>query len=237
MEFLRGFNEIIFPTRCISCSALGSPLCMHCSAIWCHQPNFQRLSRDSKSTLLVSSSVLYSAIASHILLAAKESNVKKSTELVALALEYSFQKLLLREPNLQVSALVPIPSRPQAVRARGRDFLQVITQSLAVKFEIPATPILGYSKKVKDQSGLTSEERWNNLNDSLVVKDRTLVGKVVGKVPGKVQGVLLVDDLVTTGATLLAAEKALNQAGILAIGAVTACVAQPLRYGGGRAPF
>ena len=229
MEFLRGFNEIIFPTRCISCSALGSPLCMHCSAIWCHQPNFQRLSRDSKSTLLVSSSVLYSPIASHILLAAKESNVKKSTELVALALEYSFQKLLLREPNLQVSALVPIPSRPQAVRARGRDFLQVITQSLAVKFEIPATPILGYSKKVKDQSGLNSEDRWNNLNDSLVVNDRTLAGKV--------QGVLLVDDLVTTGATLLAAEKALNQAGILAIGAVTACVAQPLRYGGGRAPF
>ena len=229
MEFLRGFNEIIFPTRCISCSALGSPLCKHCSAIWCHQPNFQRLSRDSKSTLLVSSSILYSPIASHILLAAKESNVKKSTELVILALEHSFQKLLLREPNLQISALVPIPSRPQAVRARGRDFLQVITQSLEVKFEIPATPILGYSKKVKDQSGLNSDERWNNLNDSLVVKDRTLAGKV--------QGVLLVDDLVTTGATLLAAEKALNQAGILAIGAVTACVAQPLRYGGGRAPF
>ena len=229
MEFLRGFNEIIFPTRCISCSALGSPLCKRCSAIWCHQPNFQRLSRDSKSTLLVSSSILYSPIASHILLAAKESNVKKSTELVILALEHSFQKLLLREPNLQISALVPIPSRPQAVRARGRDFLQVITQSLEVKFEIPATPILGYSKKVKDQSGLNSEDRWNNLYDSLVVNDRTLAGKV--------QGVLLVDDLVTTGATLLAAEKALNQAGILAIGAVTACVAQPLRYGGGRAPF
>jgi predicted amidophosphoribosyltransferase len=214
---------------------------MHCSAVWCHQPNFQRLSRDLKSTLLVSSSVLYSPIASHILLAAKESNVKKSTELVILALEHSFQKLLLREPDLQISALVPIPSRPQAVRARGRDFLQVITQSLAVKFEIPATPILEYSKKVKDQSGLNSEERWNNLNDSLVVKDRTLVGKVpgklAGKVAGKVQRVLLVDDLVTTGATLLAAEKALNQAGILAIGAVTACVAQPLRYGGGRAPF
>jgi predicted amidophosphoribosyltransferase len=178
---------------------------------------------------LVSSSILYSPIASHILLAAKESNVKKSTELVIVALEYAFQKLLLQEPNLQIFALVPIPSRPQAVRARGRDFLQVITQSLAEKFQIPVLPILGYSRKVKDQSGLSSDERWNNLNDSLVVKDRTLAGKV--------RGVLLVDDLVTTGATLLAAERALNQAGIRAIGAVTACVAQPLRYGGGRAPF
>jgi predicted amidophosphoribosyltransferase len=234
MEFLRGFNEVLFPTRCISCSALGSSLCLSCSAIWAHQPYSQRLSRDSKSFLLVSSSVLYSPIASHILLAAKESNGRKSTNLIILALENSLQQLLVRDPHLQNFALVPIPSRPQAVRARGRDFLQVITQSLAVKFQIPMAPILGYSKNVRDQSGLNSEERWNNLNDSLVVKSKVLTGTWPA---GKVQGVLLVDDLVTTGATLLAAEKALNQAGIRAIGAVTACVAQPLRYGGGRAPF
>lgn len=234
MEFLRGFNEVLFPTRCISCSVLGSSLCLSCRAIWSHQSYFQRLSRETKSSLFVSSSVLYSPIASHILLAAKESNVKKSTQLVILALEHSLQKLLLREPHIQIFALVPIPSRPQAVRARGRDFLQVITQSLAVKFQIPMTPILGYSKNVRDQSGLNSEERWNNLNDSLVVKSKALIGTTP---VGKVKGVLLVDDLVTTGATLLAAEKALNQAGIRAIGAVTACVAQPLRYGSGRAPF
>lgn len=234
MEFLRGFNQILFPTRCISCSALGSTLCPSCGSTWFHRAHFQKLSRDSKSPLLISSSVLYSPIASHILLAAKESNVRKSTELVILALEHSLQKLLLQQPNIRIAALVPIPSRPQAVRARGRDFLQVITQSLAVKFQIPMTPILGYSKNVRDQSGLNSEQRWNNLNDSLVVKSKALIGRTL---LGKVQGVLLVDDLVTTGATLLAAEKALNQAGIRAIGAVTACVAQPLRYGGGSTPF
>lgn len=234
MEFLRGLNEVLFPTRCISCSALGLALCLNCNSTWSHQRYFQKLSRDSKRTLLVSSSVLYSPIASHILLAAKESNVRKSTELVIFALEHSFQQLLFHQPGLHIAALVPIPSRPQAVRARGRDFLQVITQSLAVKFEIPVAPILGYSKKVKDQSGLNSEERWNNLNASLVVKGKSFSSQLPS---GEAQGVLLVDDLVTTGATLLAAEKALNQAGIRAIGAVTACVAQPLRYGGGSTPF
>lgn len=234
MEFLRGFNEILFPTRCISCSALGSTLCPSCGSTWFHRAHFQKLSRDSKNSLLVSSSVLYSPIASHILLAAKESNVRKSTELVILALEHSLQKLLLQQPNIRIAALVPIPSRPQAVRARGRDFLQVITQALSAKLQIPVTPILGYSKKVRDQSGLNSEERWNNLNDSLVVRGKALRDEFPA---GQAQGVLLVDDLVTTGATLLAASKALNQAGIMAIGAVTACVAQPLRYGGGRAPF
>lgn len=234
MEFLRGFNEILFPIRCISCSSLGSTLCPSCSSIWCHREYFQKLARNPKSTLLVSSSVLYSPIASHILLGAKESNVKESTNLVILALEHSLQGLLLRQPDLHISALVPIPSRPQVVRARGRDFLQVLTQSLSIKFQIPIIPILGYSKKVKDQSGLNSEERWNNLSDSLVVKGKAFSGPLS---TGEVQGVLLVDDLVTTGATLLAASKALNQAGISAIGAVTACVAQPLRYGGGSTPF
>jgi predicted amidophosphoribosyltransferase len=110
----------------------------------------------------------------------------------------------------------------------------VITQVLSTTHQIPIIPILGYSKKVKDQSGLNSQERWNNLNDSLVVRDRALRDEFSA---GEAEGVLLVDDLVTTGATLLAASKALNQAGIVAVGAVTACVAQPLRYVGGRAPF
>jgi predicted amidophosphoribosyltransferase len=234
MELLSGFNEILFPKRCISCSTLGSTLCSDCGSIWSHRKHFQKLTRDSKSSLLVSSSIPYSPIASHILLSAKESNVRKSTQLVILALEHSFQNLLLQQPNLQISALVPIPSRPQVVRARGRDFLQVITQALSIKFQIPTYPILGYSRKVKDQSGLNSEERWNNLNDSLVVRGKAFRGEFP---VSEAQGVLLVDDLVTTGATLLAASKALNQAGIMAIGAVTACVAQPLRYDGGRTPF
>jgi predicted amidophosphoribosyltransferase len=234
MEFLRGFNEILFPKRCISCSDLGSTLCPGCSSIWVHRKYFQKLSRNSKSSLLVSSSVLYSPIASHILLAAKESSVRKSTELVILALEHSLKSLLLQHPDIRISALVPIPSRPKAVRARGRDFLYVITQALSAKYQIPVMPILGYSKKVRDQSGLNSEERWNNLNDSLVVRGKALRDEFPAS---QAQAVLLVDDLVTTGATLLAASKALNQAGIMAIGAVTACVAQPLRYGGGRAPF
>lgn len=234
MEIFKGFNEVIFPMRCISCSTLGPRLCLSCSSTWFHRAYSQNLSRDSKSPLLVSSSVLYSPIASHILLSAKESNVRQSTELVIFALEHSLQIFNLQKTNLHISALVPIPSRPKVVRARGRDFLQVLTQALSLKFHIPVLPILGYSRKVKDQSGLNSEERWNNLNDSLVVKSKALT---VDCPTGKVSGVLLVDDLVTTGATLLAASEALNQAGIRAIGAVTACVAQPLRYGGGRAPF
>ena len=229
MEFFKGFNEIIFPSRCVSCSTLGSSLCAQCQSIWAYQPFSQNISRESGERLLVFSSITYSPIVSHILLAAKESNVLEARVLITNALENSLLEFTKHHPHIYLSGLVPIPSRPQANRLRGRDFMQTITQSLSKKLRIPMLPILGYSRKVRDQSGLNSEQRWNNLSDSLVVKGDVFKSEN--------KAVLLIDDLVTTGATLLAAEKALNQAGIMAIGAVTACVAQPLRYGGGRAPF
>jgi predicted amidophosphoribosyltransferase len=197
--------------------------------MWSYQTFSQKLSRESNEKLSVFSSISYSPIARDILLAAKESNVVHASALIIDALENTLQNFIEEHPGLPILGLVPIPSRPQANRLRGRDFMQIITQSLAKKFQIPMLPILGYSRKVKDQSGLNSEERRNNLTDSLVVRGNEFKSKN--------QAVLLVDDLVTTGATLLAAEKALNQAGIRAIGAVTACVAQPLRYGGGSTPF
>jgi predicted amidophosphoribosyltransferase len=221
MQFLRGLNEIVFPTRCISCSSLGSALCLPCQSIWSYQPYFQRLARESGDKLLVSSSVIYSPTARRILLAAKESNIRAANKLVIQALENSLNEYILHQPHLSILGLIPIPSRPEANRLRGRDFLHVVTESLSIKHQIPVLPILGYSRRVKDQSRLNSKERWNNLVGSLVVrKDMSMQ---------ETKGLLLIDDLVTTGATLLAAEEALNQAGIRPLGAVTACVAQPLR--------
>lgn len=197
--------------------------------IWSHEIFSQKLSRESGPGLTVLSSVLYSPTARQILLAAKESSVVQAKILVIEALENTLHQFIKLHPNSTISGLIPIPSRPKAIRSRGQDFLQLITQDLAEQFHIPMLPILGYSRRVKDQSGLNSKERWNNLSDSLVVR--------INSPKSENLRVLLIDDLVTTGATLLSAEKALNQAGIRAIGAVTACVAQPLRYGGGRAPF
>ena len=46
---------------------------------------------------------------------------------------------------------------------------------------------------------------------------------------GRGRDVILVDDLVTTGATLSEANRVLKIAGFAVVGAITACVALPLR--------
>jgi predicted amidophosphoribosyltransferase len=82
---------------------------------------------------------------------------------------------------------------------------------------LPTEEILTHTRKVRDQSNLDAKDRAANL-DKALISLRFLSGKAV-----------LIDDLVTTGATLHEAARALRSKGITVAAAVTACVAEPLR--------
>ncbi|MER7836654.1 ComF family protein [Streptomyces sp. NPDC096040] len=106
--------------------------------------------------------------------------------------------------------LVPVPSAPWAVRARGHDPVRRI--ALAAATELRRTgaaarvaPVLRQRRAVADQSGLNSRQRLANIDGALEVSTggaRLLAG-------GRV---VLVDDLVTTGATLAEAARAVREA-------------------------
>ena len=214
---LASLSELIFPSRCIGCSALGIALCSKCRRGW--NPHFYQTRlpvRDSQTNLTVTSSVVYSDIASKILLAAKESHIKSADALLAEAIFHSLT-LILR--NEWIDSLVPIPSRKSAARLRGRQFIEEISNLVSLRSGIPVRSILTHQRKVRDQSGLHIQERRNNLDGALVVQGNR----------GGFGRTLLVDDLVTTGATLSEAARALRYAGIEVVGAVTAALAQPVR--------
>lgn len=216
MELIDAINELVFPRRCISCGELGISLCSKCRKSW--NPHFYNthLGRSEEESLITISSIPYSPIAQKIILGAKESHLKSADQLVAAAITHSLQHLL---GQVQADFLIPIPSRKSASRKRGRQFITEITRPAATRFSLPIAEPLSHARKVRDQSGLNFEERWNNLAGAFVVeKEHGLRGSAV-----------LVDDLVTTGATLVEAARALRYAGIQVIGAVTAAVAQPLR--------
>ena len=159
---------------------------------------------------------MYSEIASKILLAAKESHLKNADALIEEAILHALTFVLRNE---WVDCLVPIPSRKSAARLRGRQFVEEISNRLSLRTGIPVKSILAHQRNVRDQSGLHSQERRNNLDGALVVRG----------IQGELGRALLVDDLVTTGATLAEGARALRYAGIEVAGAVTAALAQPVR--------
>ncbi|MFJ3302777.1 ComF family protein [Streptomyces sp. NPDC086549] len=106
--------------------------------------------------------------------------------------------------------LVPVPSARWALRARGHDPVRRIALAAAGALRRSGTParvaaVLRQRRAVADQSGLDSRQRLNNLAGALEVTVRGARLLHGG-------GVVLVDDLMTTGASLAEAARAVRVA-------------------------
>lgn len=112
------------------------------------------------------------------------------------------------------SVLVPVPSRPSAVRARGFDHGARLSATAAHQIGLTSRRLLRRKDRGKDQQGLGLSERRHNVASTM---------RVVGRVAAPV---VLVDDIVTTGASLQEAAKALASAGITVLGAAVIASAE-----------
>jgi len=120
--------------------------------------------------------------------------------------------------------LVPVPSRPAAVRARGHDPTLAMTRRAARALrgtgrEADVARLLRTRAGVADQAGLAADQRHANLAGSMASPTRA-----VRRQAGRRAHVVICDDVITTGATAREAQRALEAAGVavLAIAAVAA---------------
>jgi predicted amidophosphoribosyltransferase len=215
-------SEIIFPSRCIGCSTLGISICSECRQQW-HPHFYQREILCSSEEFPVFSSIQYSPIASRVLLSAKESQLRAADQLLIAGMAHALNLFVNRYGS---ATLVPIPSRKSATRKRGRNFLQEITLEVAKKTGLPYQSLLSHNRKVRDQSNLNLLDRSRNISGSFSVSRDISANISLGNIGPKI---IVIDDLITTGATLGEAFRALRTAGFSVLGAVTSCTAQPLR--------
>ena len=212
MKIFESLGELIFPKRCLGCSALGLEICSHCRKYW--HPRIVRTYSRQHPYFPIYSAIPYSPVAGKVLLAAKESGKSAADLLLTDALIFALTYCLDETRDV---FLVPIPSRKKVARMRGRQFISVIATEAAEFTSTPIEQLLTHTRKVKDQSALDAKARSINL-DGALTSLRFVSGNAV-----------IIDDLVTTGATLHEAARALRAAGIAVAAAVTACVAEPLR--------
>lgn len=106
------------------------------------------------------------------------------------------------------ATLIPVPSLGSAVRERGWDTTRGLARAASAELRragAPATaqPALRHARRVADQSGLGVAARAANLVGAFSARPAPVVGAPC----------VVVDDLVTTGASLREAVRALAAAG------------------------
>lgn len=108
--------------------------------------------------------------------------------------------------------LVPVPASPDRVHERGYDQAVLLARAAGGRLHLPVAHALGRVRTTTAQFDLGRAERGLNVRHAFEVIE-----------PHAIQGrwAVLVDDVVTTGATLAACAEALLQAGAVAVSAVT----------------
>ena len=116
-----------------------------------------------------------------------------------------------------INYLVPIPLHPKKEHIRGYNQSHVIAQGVENMTEIPIIKDCLYRKVfTSTQTKKSREERWDNVKDIFDIKNGERL---------KGQHVLLIDDVLTTGATLMAAGTTLSQIPDIKISVATAACA------------
>lgn len=117
-------------------------------------------------------------------------------------------------------ALVPVPVHGDRLRERGYDQAALLATVVGRALALPVLPAVARSRATHAQHALGRAERARNVGRQFHVPARfTGAGRLAESVQGR--WLVLVDDVVTTGATLSASAWALLDAGAAAVSALT----------------
>jgi ComF family protein len=113
------------------------------------------------------------------------------------------------------AALVPVPLARVRERERGYNQSTLLARALAAKWELPVHDhVLERVRATRTQTRLTPDERRGNVSSAFRVPEAA-----AGELRGK--HIVLVDDVITTGATLATCAAELFRAGARVISIVT----------------
>ncbi len=224
---INGITSLFFPSRCPYCSREGVRGCKECLDRW-----RERISVRYIEKVPILSMHPYDQSATSILLAAKGRGERDARFFLSTALQFGLEEIATRVPSIRELTMVAIPASKRAIRRRGEDFLLETLKLVHLNQEkqISVAQILRWRREVRDQSSLTLQERAINLRASLAV-DEGSVRRLGLARPGG--GIVLIDDVLTTGATMEAAISAISHSSLgtsSLIAGVTACYSVNPRF-------
>ncbi|MBM3149720.1 MAG: ComF family protein [Chloroflexi bacterium] len=215
--------DLFFPRRCLGCGRLGSFLCDDCTRTLprLFPPFCQKCGKPGSSGGFCpdcwSSQEGIDGVRSPFRL---EGTVRQAVH----ALKYDnlravapylarLMRNYLQSNPVPGDILVPVPLHPRRLRQRGYNQSVLLARELSKLIGLPVIEdCLCRSKNSLPQVRTTNvEERRNNVIDAFICRNAKLAGA----------GVMLIDDVCTTGATLEACASALKKGGTRTVWGLT----------------
>lgn len=226
MRVIDAAADLVLGARCAGCGLPAFGLCPACAAtLRALRPARVRRPLPELPTTIAAGP--YSGELRRVMLVAKERQGLVQLPLLGLLLARAVAGLLLQdEPRLPV-VLVPVPSVRARVIDRGIDLTAALAAGARRQLrrrgvEAVVARAVRLAREPDDQAGLGRRERMVNAQGAY---------RCTAPSAGSV---IVIDDVVTTGATLAAVSAALRAAGCVPFGAAT--VAQTPRRGDPKAP-
>lgn len=227
-ELLDDAAELLLGARCAGCGRPGLGPCPSCRVVLRRsRPVIVEL---PQSRLVVVAAGSYDDHLRRFLIEAKERSALGLMGALGERLAVSVVALLAQPVAGQRVVLVPVPSVSAAVARRGVDFTGGLARRAASDLSRAGVPTevapgLSLTRRPRDQAGLDLQARHRNLAGAYRAR----------RVPSGL--VIVVDDIVTTGASLAEAARALRAAGRPVWGAATVAATprRSTRGGGSRA--
>ena len=216
--------DVLFPARCVGCGAYGSFLCQSCQGELprarpprcpiCWQPQRQGVPcgrcREERPVFQGARSLyLYEGAAREAVHALKYNYVSALAQPMARLMAAYVEE----EEVIEADLLAAVPLYVRRQRLRGYNQSLLLARELSRLCGLPlAERGLARRRNTPPQArSADAEARKRNVADAFVADRRRVEGKRV----------LLIDDVMTTGATLDACAGALRQAGAASVWALT----------------
>ncbi|MCC2033440.1 ComF family protein [Microbacterium allomyrinae] len=206
---------LVLPVRCAGCDEPDVALCERCALALAPDPRRRTLDAPG-GPVPVWSGLRFEGVAARVLRAIKQDGRTGLARALAPALAAALDSALgsafprtldgaMRRENASTVLVVPMPTSAAAFRRRGFRVPDLIARRAGVRVR----PLLRHTRRTGDQRGLDRDGRRRNVAGSLGATD------AAGR------RVIVVDDVITTGASLAEAVRALRAGGAVVIAVVT----------------